>query len=271
MPVCGVDHDQVALRVDQRLGAIEPLVAHRRRRRDAQPAGRVLGRIRIGHRLFDVLHRDQADAAVIVVDDDQLLDPALVQRTARFLLAHPDAYRRQIVARHQLGHRLHRIFGKTHVAVGQDADQLAVLFHHGNAADPVLRHDRLRLRQCRGRRDGDRIDHHPAFEPLHLANGSDLFLDGQVAVQHAHPAQLRHHDRHVGLGHGIHRRRQHRDVERNVARHAGARIRFARQDLRCRGYQKNVVEGEAEPNIHEVPFPCRAGVAAHVTAAATIR
>jgi hypothetical protein len=38
MAVRGVDHEQVARGVDQRLGALEALVADRGRRRDAQPA-----------------------------------------------------------------------------------------------------------------------------------------------------------------------------------------------------------------------------------------
>ena len=44
---------------------------------------------------------------------------------------------------------------------------------------------------CVGRH-GDRVDDHPALEALHLAHGVGLFLDGQVAVEHADPAELRH-------------------------------------------------------------------------------
>jgi hypothetical protein len=40
MAVRGIDHDQVAFGIDQRLGARKALVADRRRGRDAQAAGR---------------------------------------------------------------------------------------------------------------------------------------------------------------------------------------------------------------------------------------
>ena len=61
--VRGVDDDQVAFGVDQRLRALEALVADRGRGGDAQPPGAVLGRVGIGDRFLDVLDGDQADAA----------------------------------------------------------------------------------------------------------------------------------------------------------------------------------------------------------------
>ena len=88
MAVRGVDHDQVAFGVDQRLGPLEALVADRGRGGDAQAARRVLGRGGIGHRLFDILDRDQADAAIVFVDHQQFLDPALVQQPLRLGRAH---------------------------------------------------------------------------------------------------------------------------------------------------------------------------------------
>ena len=80
--VRGVDHDQVAPGVDQRLGALEARVADRRRRGDPQPPCRVLGRVRRSDRLLDVLDGDQADAVVALVDHEQFLDPPLVEDAA---------------------------------------------------------------------------------------------------------------------------------------------------------------------------------------------
>ncbi len=132
---------------------VEALVAHRGRGGDAQAAGGILGRIGIGDGLLDVLDRDQADAAVVVVDHQQLLDPALVEQLARFLLRDAGADRGEIVVRHQLAHRLLGIVGEAHVAVGEDADQLARGLDHRDAADPVGGHHRARFAQRRvGRR-----------------------------------------------------------------------------------------------------------------------
>ena len=55
---------------------------------DAQAALLVLGGVADScDRLLDVLDRDQADAAVVVVDDQQLLDPVLVQQALGLVLA----------------------------------------------------------------------------------------------------------------------------------------------------------------------------------------
>ena len=87
MAVRGIDHDQIDARLDQPLGAVEALVADRGRGGDAQAALLVLAGVRIGDRLLDVLHRDQADAAVLVVDHQQLLDAVLVQQALGLVLA----------------------------------------------------------------------------------------------------------------------------------------------------------------------------------------
>ena len=71
-------------------------------------------------------------------------------------------------------------------------------------------------------------------------------------MEHAHAAQLRHHDRHVGLGHRVHRGGQDRDAERNLARDEGPRVGAARQHLRCGRLEQHVVEGQAEGNVDHV-------------------
>ncbi len=64
----------------QQLGAAKPssptVVAAPTRR----AALLVLGGVRIGDRLLDVLHGDEADAAVILVHHQQLLDAVLMQQ-----------------------------------------------------------------------------------------------------------------------------------------------------------------------------------------------
>ena len=115
----------------------KPAVADGGRGGDPQPPFAVLGRERRGDRLFDVLDGDQADAMVVVVDHQQFLDPPLVEDLARLGLGRADRHGREIVAGHQLADRLPRIFGEAHVAVGQDAGQLARFLDDRDAADAV--------------------------------------------------------------------------------------------------------------------------------------
>jgi hypothetical protein len=123
--VGGVDDDHVAFGASSASVRSKPLsptvVAAATRRRP----GASLVALGIGHRLFDVLDRDQADAMEGVIHHQQLFDPALVQQAARLFLADPGTDRREVLVRHQFAHRLGRIVGKAHVAVGEDADQLA--------------------------------------------------------------------------------------------------------------------------------------------------
>ena len=152
-----------------------------------------------------------------------------------------------------------RIGGKAHVAVGEDADQLAGLAlaaagDHGNAGDAVILHQRQRIRQRRVGADGQRIDHHAGFVLLHLPHLGGLALRIEIAVDHADAAGLRHGDRHARLGDGVHGGGDDRDVERDGAGDAGADIDFGRQHIRKAGLQQHVVEGKAS-RMPEIPAP----------------
>ena len=126
MAVGGVDDEAVDARRHQELGALEPLVADRGRGGDPQAPVGVLGGVGMGGRLLDVLDGDEADAAPGIVDDDQLLDPVQMQQPARLVLGDALADGDHL-AGHEVGHRLARIVGEAHVAIGEDADELSRL------------------------------------------------------------------------------------------------------------------------------------------------
>ena len=125
MAVRGVDDHDVDPGGEQRLGPLELLAAGAGGGGDAQPAVLVLAGVRKALRLLDVLDGDQAGAAIVVVDDQQLFDAVLVQQALGLLARDVLAHRDQLVLGHQLGDRLARIAGEAHVAVGQDADEPA--------------------------------------------------------------------------------------------------------------------------------------------------
>jgi hypothetical protein len=86
--------------------------------------------------LLDVLDRDQADAAIVLIDHEKFLDAVLVQQLLGFPHRHILAHRDEAVLGHQLAHRLARVLGETHVAIGEDAAKLARLamaLHHRDA------------------------------------------------------------------------------------------------------------------------------------------
>ena len=74
MAVRGVDDDDVDAGIDQQLGAMQAVLADAGRRGGAQAALLVLAGAGELVGLLDVLDRDQADAAIVGVDHQQLLD-----------------------------------------------------------------------------------------------------------------------------------------------------------------------------------------------------
>ena len=120
---------------------------------------------------------------------------------------------------------------------------------------PLMRcacHQLQRLGQRRVGRHGDRVDHHPALEPLDRRTAVACSSMVEVAVKHADAAELGQRDRHVGLGHGVHRRGQDRDVERNAAGEPGAGVGLARQDRGFERLQQDVVERQSRAGCRRI-------------------
>ena len=196
----------------------KPMLADGGGGRDPQAALLVLAGVRIRDRLLDVLDGDQADAAVLVVDHQQLLDAVLMQQALGLVLADALAHRDEPVLGHQFatfwrGSVAKRTSRLVRMPTSLPAGPVAA------GPPPGCRkcrasHQRERIGERRIGPDGDRIDHHAGLELLDLADLRGLLLRLEVAVDDADAAGLRHGDRHLGLGHGVHGGGDDRDVER---------------------------------------------------------
>ena len=244
MAVGGIDHQHVNLGVEQSLGAGEAIVAGAGRGGGAQAALVVLAGVGVELRLLDVLDGDEADAAVGVIDHQQLFDAVLVEQALGFRLVHAFAHRDQALGGHQFRNRLLLVGSESHVAVGQDADQLAGrLLDHRDAGDAVIRHQAQRVGQTGRRFDGDGIDHHAQLEPLDAADFVGLPLDIHVAVKHADTAGLSHRNGEGALGHRVHGGGHQRNPKLDRLGQPGARVGLRRQDRGFGRHQQDVVEG----------------------------
>ena len=243
MAVRGVDDDYVGPGGDQRLGPLQPGRARAHRCSHAQPALLVLAGMREALRLVDVLDRDQADQTVGLVDDEQLLDPVLVQQLHGLAPAHPLAHGDQALGGHQLAHRPLAARHEADVAVGEDADQPAArTLDHRQARDLVPLHQVER--RCQRRLGPHRhwIDHHPGLELLDLLHLAGLLLDAEVLVQDAEPAMLRHGDRHGRLGDRVHGGRDQGNAELDLASEPGTHVDLRRQNFGVARLQEHIVE-----------------------------
>ena len=114
----------------------------------------------------------------------------------------------------------------------------------------MRRHEVERVGERRVRPDGDRIDHHAGLELLDPPDLARLLFDVEILVQDADPAGLRHGDRQPALGHGVHRRGDQRDAERDAPRQPRRGVGFARKDGGLGRHKKHVIEGKSFSDVH---------------------
>src|SRR5262249_12464775 len=88
MTMSGVDNYQIDTGRNHRFGACKSLVADSCRSSDAQTSLFVLTSVRVCDGLLNILHRNQADASVLRIDHQQLLDSMLVEQTLSLILVH---------------------------------------------------------------------------------------------------------------------------------------------------------------------------------------
>jgi hypothetical protein len=171
------------------------------------------------------------------------------------VLAHGD----QPLLGHEGPHELGLVVGEAHVAVGQDAHELAAAaLDHGNAGDLVLLHQGERIGQGLFGMDGHGIDDHARFELLDLAHFVGLARRLEILVDDTDAAGLRHGDGEPMLGHRVHGRRQQGNAELDRTRQVGAGIGLRGQNRRFRRPQQHIVERQGLAEFHATP-PVPAG------------
>ena len=204
---------------------------------------RVLSGVRILQLLLNVLYRDQPLQVVLIVHHQQLLDPMLMQDLFRLLERGSHRHRDQVLLRHHLINRDIEAGFKAEIPVSENADEFLV-FRDGNAGNLVLAHDLERVGNLVVGRHGDRIDDHAALRTLHLVDFIGLLLDGEIAMNNAQSALLRHCDSHVGLGDRVHGRTDDRCIQTNVARELSLSIGRRRNHVGAGRQQQHVVESK---------------------------
>ncbi len=216
VPVRAVDGQQVSLGLHHLRGALEEVAGRANGGADAQAALGVLRRVGILQALLDVLDGDQPLELKLIVDDQQLLHAMLVQDGFRVVQRSSDRNGDEVFLGHHFADGNVGAGFEAQIAIGEDADELLVLGyrHAGNA---VVTHDLQRVGDLVIGRHGDGIDDHAAFRALHLVDFAGLLLDGEVAMDDAESALLRHCDGHAGFGHGVHGGADQRNLEHDVA------------------------------------------------------
>ena len=105
MSMRGIDHNDVHLGAYQFRHALQIIPCGANGSADAQPALVVFRGERVFDLLGDVLDRDQSLQVLIVVHNQQFLDPVLVQNALRFFQRGADRNRDEIFLGHHLAYR----------------------------------------------------------------------------------------------------------------------------------------------------------------------
>ena len=162
--------------------AREAVGADRRCRADAQAAVFVLRGVRMRLGLLDVLDRDEADAAELVVDDEQLFDAMRVQQALGLVHADVLAHGDELVLASSAATRAGA--GRWRSARRDWSECRRACRSSGSTTGmPEMRcvsRNGPRFGERRVGRDGDRIEDDAAFEFLHLAHVRGLFFDAQL-------------------------------------------------------------------------------------------
>ena len=244
MAVRGIDDDYVHAGRHQCLDALFGIAADADRRTHQQTFAVVVGGVGVVAFLLDVLHRDQAAQLEGFVDHQHFLDAVLVQQRQHFLVAGAFAHGDQaILLGHDVMDRIVELGLEAHVAAGDDADQPTAIDdrHAGDVARPrELEH----FTDGGVGADRERFFDDPGLELLHLRDLCRLLFQGQVLVDDADAAELRHRNGEAGLGHGVHRRRNNRQVQTQAVCEPGGEGDVLGQDGRVRGDERDIVVRE---------------------------
>ena len=242
-----VDGEDIYLGLGQFLSSLQEISCCPNGSTYAQTALRIFSCIGILQFFLDVFNRDQALEGVLVIHHQKFFHAVLVKDCFRFFEGGPDRNSDEIL----LGH--HFIDGnveagfKAQIAVGENADQLAVV-RNGDAGNLVLAHHLKRIAHLVRSVHSDRVDDHATFRALHFVDFVGLLIDGEVAMDDANSALLRQRDRHVRFGDSVHGGAHDGNVQADLARKLRLRAGRRRNDVGAGGQEKDVVKSESLRN-----------------------
>ena len=240
--VGGVDDDHVDVGLDQ---GLDPLVVvHAGGGPDPQPAAAVLA----GHRelphLLDIPHGDQAGQLAVAVDQQQFLDLGwLRMASASSSVVSGLAVTRLflVITSSICLSSVSRNFRSRRVRMPTSLPSSVVI----GTPETLCRRITSWARETASLGpQGDRVEDHAALAPLDLVDLAGLGLGGHVLVDDPDAAFLGQGDRQGGLGDGVHRRGDQRDVDGDAARQLGADVHLAGDHFAVGGHEQDIIESD---------------------------
>ena len=237
-----VEHEHIDARVDKRAGAVKHVVCNADSGGAEQTAGGVLCGVRVLEHLFNVLYRDKAAQLVVLIDYGELLYTVLLEDGLGFVKRRADKAGDKPALGHDLIDAAAHIGLKLHVAVRDDADELASLVNDGHTGDAELRHERVSVTEGVSGAEVERICNNAVFGALDQIDLLGLMLNAHVLMDDANAALSRDRDRHAVLGDGIHSRAHYGHVEPDLIGEPCPKLNIGRQNVTLGGDKKHVIK-----------------------------
>ena len=239
----GIDNDHVDFAANQFLSTFEKVASGADGRADAQTSLFVFRRVRVLQFFLNVFDGNQAFEVVVVIDNQQFFDPMAVEDFLGLFEGCAYGNGDEVFFRHHFRNRQIEARFEAQVAIGEDADQLA-LAGDRDARDAVMLHELERVRDFFAGPDGDGVDNHAAFTAFDAVDLFCLTIDRHIAMHEANAALLGKRNGEVRFGYGVHRGADDGDVERNSTGESGFCLRFGGENFATCGNEEHIIEGE---------------------------
>ena len=240
MSVCRIDDQCVDPGFDQQACPLQVFTPHADGGGYAQAAEAVFVGIGVGLDFGDVAEGDQSVQDAVGIDDGEFFDLVALEDFLGLIQGGADGASDQAGA-HDQREGFVRLFFKAQVAVGDDADELFVLVHDGDASDGILVHALFGVGYGGIRMQHDGVEDHSA---LFAFDGRDVA--GHVLVDHTDTSFLGHSDGHGRFGNGVHGSRYDRGVEGDATREAALDGDFPGKNRGIGRYQQYVIVRESQ-------------------------
>ncbi len=239
----GVDQQNINTGGNQRINTLFITCACTNRSTHAQTTMLIFTGVRFTFCFLEIFYGDHAEKMEAVINNQRFLNTFFVHFCKHNITRFTFAYGYQtLFRRHVNANRLAEVGNKAYVTASDDTDQFVVFRYNRVACKAITLGQFFHFTQRGGWQYGLWIGHHARFVFFHTFNFFSLALDGHVFVDKTDAAFLSQGNCQACFRHGVHCRREHRNVQANGFRQLRAEVSCIRQNGRMSGNEEDVVK-----------------------------
>ncbi len=247
MAVCGVEYDDIDLRINKCRYSVEAVCGNSYSCTAEESSLLILSGERILDLLLDILDGDESLEVEIIINDGELLLASLCKDLLCLIEGDTLLRGNEVLAGHALLDLLAVIGLKLKITVGDDTDEFFALGDR-YTGDPELSHEIIRISDGMLGSKRERIGDDTILASLDLVDLIGLSLYRHILMDDTYTALSGHRYSHTMLRYGVHSRTHKRNVEFDLLGEIGGYVHLIRDYLRIRRYEKYVVKSDSLAN-----------------------